>query len=108
MQLGKHHTLAIDWLLRHKRAALFMGLGLGKTACTLTAFDGLRMLGEARAMLVVAPLRVCNLTWPNEIAKWPQFRHLRVANLRTKEGWAAFKAGKADIYLCNYEMLPKV
>lgn len=108
MILGAHHKLAIQWLLEHRQAALFMGMGLGKTACTLTAFDGLRDLGLAKRMLVVAPLRVCNLTWPNEIAKWREFHHLQVVSLRSKQGMQAFRDNEADVYLCNYEMLPKV
>lgn len=106
--LADYQQTAVQHLLHHERAALFMGVGLGKTLTTLTAFDGLRTLGQANAMLVVAPLRVCNLTWPNELAKWPQFGHLRLANLRTKTGLAAFKARSAQIYVCNYDMLPKV
>lgn len=108
MKLHSYQQLAIQHLLTHERAALFMGLGLGKTLSTLAAFDGLRTMGHARTMLVVAPLRVCNLTWPNEIAKWPQFHHLTVANLRKKEGLKAYLDDDADIYLCNYEMLPKI
>lgn len=83
-----------------------MGMGLGKTATSLESFRILKEMGEAHAMLVAAPLRVCNLTWPNEIAKWQQFSRFRVANLRTKAGLRAFDAKEADIYLCNYEMLP--
>jgi len=108
VKLHPYQQLAVEHLLKHDRAALFMGLGLGKTLSTLTAFEGLRTLGCARNMLVVAPLRVCNLTWPNEVEKWPQFSHLKVANLRQKEGTKAFLEGTADVYLCNYEMLPKV
>ena len=78
--------------------ALFVGLGLGKTAATLEAFDALRSLSEVESMLVVAPLRVCNLTWPNEVEKWAP--HLKVCNLRK-----GYRSG-ADVYLCNYEMLP--
>lgn len=56
----------------------------------------------------MAPLRVCNLTWPNEVAKWAHTRHLRVANLRTKDGWASLLRGDADLYLINYESLPRL
>lgn len=108
MSLHPYQRLAVEHLLKHDRAALFMGLGLGKTLSTLTAFNGARTLGHIDHGLVVAPLRVCNLTWPNEVAKWPQFKHLRTANLRTEEGWAAWQAESADLYFCNYEMLPKL
>lgn len=108
-KLNKAQALGVEHLMAHKRAMLFAGLGVGKTLTVLKAFCGLRLTGEAETMLVVAPLRVCNLTWPNEISDWPEhFGDLRVANLRTPEGWKAFLKNKADLYLCNYEMLPKV
>lgn len=85
-----------------------MGLGLGKTVSALTAFDVLRTLGDARAALVLAPMRVATLTWPNEIEKWGHLRHLRVANLRTKDGWNAMLRRAADIYTLNYESIPRL
>lgn len=60
-----HQRLAIDHLETHDRAALFVGCGLGKTACCI---DVIARLG-LRA-LVVAPLRVAQLTWPDEVARW--------------------------------------
>jgi superfamily II DNA or RNA helicase len=85
-----------------------MGLGLGKTVCALTALETLLTVGDCRAALVVAPLRVATLTWPNEVEKWAHTRHLRTANLRTKEGWAMLLRGAADLYLINYESLPRL
>ena len=107
-QPDEHHRLAIRHLLKSPRAALFMGLGLGKTVTSLTAFDYLKVLGLADRALVLAPLRVATLTWPNEIEKWAHTRHLRHANLRTKEGWKQLEDGTADIYLLNYESIPKL
>lgn len=101
-----YQSLAIDHMLDHPRAALFMGLGLGKTSSTLEAVCRARVLGLFDAALVVAPLRVCNLTWPAEVEKWGF--DLRVANLRTQAGWDALLRGKADLYLINYEAIPKL
>ena len=101
-----YQAMAIDHLLDRGQAALFMGLGLGKTASTLEAVCRARLLGQLDAALVVAPLRVCNLTWPAEVEKWGF--NLRVANLRTKAGWDALLHRKADLYLVNYEALPKL
>lgn len=108
LTLNKAQRLGTDFLVRHQRAALFAGLGVGKTVTTLWSYDVLRMLGDVSSAMIVAPIRVCNLTWPNEVRKWPEFRHLRVANLRTKQGWKDFLTGNADIYTTNYEALPKV
>ena len=105
----EYQLLASDHLHDNPRAALFMGMGLGKTAATLHALLRLRRAGALKGALVVAPLRVAVLTWPDEVAKWAEFRRaFRVANLRTPEGWRALERGTADLYVCNYEMLPKL
>jgi SNF2 family DNA or RNA helicase len=91
-----------DFLVGHERAGGFVSVGLGKTASTLSAFHQLYCEGAARAMLVVAPLRVANLTWPNEIRKWDQFRGFKVEKLR---GPAIRPSGEAQIYVTNYEQL---
>lgn len=103
-----HHELATEHLFSSFKAALWMGMGLGKTACTLAAYKQLLLEKKARGMLVVAPLRVCVLTWPNEVKKWDEFSHLRVANLRTKSGWQQMEEKKADIYVINWDMLPQL
>jgi SNF2 family DNA or RNA helicase len=100
-------TLALKHL-RNDRAALFMGCGLGKTSVVLHRLAELFSDGATDGALVVAPLRVCNLTWPSEIAKWAGLRGLTVTNLRTPQGQAQLARRKGDIYLCNYEALPKL
>lgn len=101
--------LLADWhLAEHDEAALFMGCGLGKTAVVLHRLAEMFNDGGSRGALIVAPLRVTNLTWPAEVEKWDAVGHLRVANLRTKSGMAALRRGDAELYLCNYEMLPRL
>ncbi len=97
----------MDWhLAEHDEAALFVGCGLGKTAAVLHRLSEMFDDGACRGALVVAPMRVANLTWPAEVAKWDGTRHLRVANLRTKAGVEAFRRGGAELYVTNYERLP--
>jgi SNF2 family DNA or RNA helicase len=93
-----------DYLLEHPVAGLFVDMGLGKTGATLSVIDHLLADGQTKGALVVAPLRVTLLTWPNEIRKW--FPHLRIADLRTEKGQDAWRRGTANVYLINYEMLP--
>lgn len=85
-----------------------MGMGLGKSAVTLHAFDLLRRAERTTGALIVAPKRVARLTWPNEVEKWDNFRHLRIAGLHTPEGKAALEAGSADLYVTNFERLPEL
>lgn len=89
-----------DFLLNHPRAYCTVGLGLGKTASTLSALNELFIDGAIRSALIIAPLRVARMTWPNEIAKWDDFRWMRVEHIKR-----VCPTGNAQIYLINYERL---
>jgi superfamily II DNA or RNA helicase len=96
----------IDHLLDNDRAALFVSPGKGKTVVTLTAIDALATVGQFKAALIVAPLRVCSITWPAQVERWAHTRWMRVAHLRTAAGLKAWHEQAADIYLINSELLP--
>jgi len=100
-----YQDLMHDHLVGHERAAAFAGIGLGKTATTLDAFRTLVAEGAVKSALVIAPMRVANLTWPNEIAKWDDFAGFRVERLRDVNDRPS---GKAQITLTNYERLQKI
>ena len=101
----EHQALMVDHMLTHKEAMVIGGMGLGKTASTLSAIEELILTGQSKGALIVAPLRVTNLTWGNEAEKWSNFTWLTVANLRTEEGLQHWKDQSADIYLINFEQL---
>lgn len=67
---------AVTHLMSNHAAALFLDPGLGKTSIVLEAFRRLKEAGQVERMLVVAPLRVCQLVWEQEGRKWSQFRDL--------------------------------
>lgn len=94
-----------EHLLDSVDALLFVGMGIGKSAACLDALATLFRNADAFGALIVAPLRVANLTWPMEVRGWDQFRWMRIANLRTEAGQRAFLNGKAHIYTVNYESL---
>jgi SNF2 family DNA or RNA helicase len=102
-----YQEVATQHLLENDHAALFAGCGLGKTASTLDAINQLFNDFATIGVLVVAPLRVANLTWKNEVQKWKQFSWMKVVNLRSKEGIMAFRRREGHIYVINYEQLPK-
>jgi|2_EtaG_2_1085320.scaffolds.fasta_scaffold01947_10 SNF2 family DNA or RNA helicase len=95
----------IKFMLEHGAAGMFLDPGLGKTSVTLAAFEILRQQGMARTMLVIAPLRVCHMVWPSEVAKWSMFNDLVVRVLHGKHKDAEL-ARPADIYVINPEGLP--
>lgn len=93
---------AREFLLHWGARALFLDPGLGKTSIVLSAFKFLKKLGYAEKMLVIAPLRVCQLVWRQEGQKWTQFRDLKITLLHGANKGKLLKQ-KSDIYLINPE-----
>lgn len=81
-------------------------MGLGKTGATLGAVKNLLDRGEVRKVLVIAPLRVAEETWPEEIRTWEFARGLtyRVVTGTEPERIAALKQ-PAQITIVNRENL---
>lgn len=79
-QPHNYQTTATEFIIDHDEAAIFLGMGLGKSVITLTAIWQLMLdyFTISRA-LVVAPLRVARDTWPAEINKWDHLDGLTVA-----------------------------
>jgi hypothetical protein len=98
----------LDWLKSRDRSALFCSPGLGKTVVTLDAVAERIASGESRAALIVSPLRVTTITWPNQIARWNLSKWMKIAHLRTPEGWDRWKRGDFDVALINPEQLPTI
>jgi SNF2 family DNA or RNA helicase len=96
---------AVKFLLEHGAAALLLDPGMGKTSAVLKALDALIKAKVSRKTLVIAPLRVAQLVWPEEPGEWSVLAHLRVAVLHGKHKEAALHSD-ADIYVINPEGLP--
>ena len=92
--------------LEHKRCGVFAGMGLGKTVSTLTALDILELV-EPGPSLVIAPLRVAQSTWPDEVRKWEHLRNVEVAAVvgDLKQRREALRK-PANVLTTNYEQLP--
>jgi superfamily II DNA or RNA helicase len=97
---------AIQDLIADPFHALFMEPGLGKTAIVLEAFSRLYEALDVVRALVIAPLRVCYSTWPDEAAKWRQFNELRVCNLHEHRDLC--RLPEAQLYLINPESLHRL
>jgi len=97
-----------DHLKHNANALLCVGCGLGKTAASLDAVNQLYEDGATKGILVVAPKRVCTLTWPDEVAKWNHSSWMTVADLRTPKGKQALLDESAHIYIINYEQLQQL
>lgn len=95
---------ASDFLYNTTAGGLPLEPGARKTSITLSAFSRLKAEGRASKMLVIAPKRVCHLTWPAEILKWREFEHLRCSKIlgdatKREKGVNA----DADVYVINPE-----
>lgn len=68
--LDEYQRHAVAWLRERPKSALFIDTGLGKTAISLRLIRDLVDAGEVRKVLIIAPLKVSNYTWPDEIQLW--------------------------------------
>jgi SNF2 family DNA or RNA helicase len=102
-----YQAYAIYYIQSHPISAILLGCGLGKTSIALTAIDEmLHDSFEIRKVLVVAPIRVCLNSWPDEIRKWDHLSDIRfaVAVGTREERMAALKAD-AEVTIINRENL---
>ncbi len=99
-----YQELAIKLLISPTGGGLFLRPGMGKTACMLAAFKILKKMGLVRNMLVVAPLRVVQLTWPEELESWFDFNELTYAVLHGPKKDELLKK-EVDVYITNFDSL---
>ena len=104
--LHKYQNDAQDFQTRHAHTMLWLGMGLGKTAITLTSAARLLSAGHLRSVLIVAPLRVAQTVWHKEASKWSHLQHLKFSLIlgSEQERLSALRA-RAHVYVINYENL---
>jgi SNF2 family DNA or RNA helicase len=97
--------LAIDRMLSSDYQLLALRMGAGKTSVALTVINELLFNRfEVSRVLVVAPLRVAQLVWAQEAAKWSHTRHLRVVRvLGDQVERIRALAAPGDVYVVNRE-----
>lgn len=83
--LHDYQAHAAQHIIDNPYCGLFMEMGLGKTASSLTAIDRLVLEEvEIDRVLVVAPKRVVESVWRQETAEWQHLQQLRVVAVRGK------------------------
>lgn len=107
MQYNPHNyqKFATEYIEEHPIAAVLLECGLGKTSITLTAINNLMFDSfDVHKVLVIAPIRVAKLSWPDEVEKWEHLSDLiySVAVGTEAERLKALQT-PADIYLINRE-----
>lgn len=98
--------MMIDHIITVPKCLVFAFMGAGKTSAVLAAVSALICAGLVKRVLVIAPLRVARSVWPQEVAKWSNFSHLRVATILgdERERFAGLNT-IADIHVVNYDCL---
>ena len=96
------------FIIDHPEAAIFLGMGMGKTISTLTAINDLvRNRFEIQKVLVIAPIRVARDTWPTELNKWDHLAGLTVSPIiGTAKQRETATNRRADIYTIGRENIP--
>lgn len=100
-----YQKYATDFIINNPISAVLLEMGLGKSVISLSAINELMLdYFDVSRTLVIAPLRVANSTWPDEIKKWDHLKHLNYSVVigSEKERLDALKK-PAHIYLINRE-----
>lgn len=100
-----YQQFATDFILNQSICCLMLDMGLGKTVITLTALWQLALDSfDVSRVLVIAPKRVAEDTWPKELAKWEHLTGLTSSLVlgSVAERKAALQR-KAFLYIINRE-----
>ena len=113
MQVGQgrepfaHQLATYDFAKDREYAALFLEMGLGKTAIVINLCEHHFQAGHIAKALIVCPLSLCD-TWQEEVVRC--FPNRKVLNLCDRAGTAGKlrlmeEADAADYILINYDAL---
>lgn len=105
LKLHPYQEHCVAKMVHTDNLGLFLDMGLGKTLITLTGINELIYNRfEVNKVLVIAPKKVAEATWQNEIKKWPGLKYLRYSTVLGAET-KRIKAlnTPADIYIINRE-----
>ena len=100
-----YQSYCISRILDTPALGLYLDMGLGKTAITLTAVsDLIYNRFQVRRCLIIAPKKVAEATWNMEAEKWEHLKHLRFSKiLGTQQQRIRAACAAADIYIVNRE-----
>lgn len=106
-QLFPYQHKASFFQVMHPASALWLDMGLGKTVITLNSITQLIGMGYLKAVIIVAPIRVCRLVWKQEAAKWSHTQGLKFSSIlgTPDQRSRALMDRSAQVYMINYENL---
>ncbi|MBP3452727.1 MAG: DEAD/DEAH box helicase [Clostridia bacterium] len=100
-----YQQFATEFVLEHPYCGLILDMGLGKSVITLTAlWDLVLDRFDCGRVLVIAPKRVAEDTWPKELAKWDHLKGLTYSLVMGSEKQRREALQKrAFLYIINRE-----
>ena len=100
-----YQAFATEFIVEHPVCCLMLDMGLGKTVITLTALWELVLdRFDVSRILVIAPKRVAEDTWPKELAKWDHLQGLTYSLvLGSRAEREAALNRQAFLYIINRE-----
>lgn len=100
-----YQQYCIDRIINDPAIGLFLDMGLGKTAITLSAIKKLKYeYWRVCKVLIIAPKKVAESTWSKEAAKWTQLCSLRFSFvLGSADKRLKALDTPADVYMINRE-----
>ena len=101
----EYQVFTKQFIIDHPAAGVFLDMGMGKTVTTLTAVEELMHdYFEIRKVLIIAPLKPAEETWPSELKKWDHLAGLSYSLvLGSQEDRKRALARDADIFIINRE-----
>lgn len=105
--LHHYQNSAIEFVRSKPKCGLFLDMGLGKTATSLTVVSDFLDNFFISRVLIVAPLRVANTVWKQEAEKWEHLKHLNIdiCTSSTEQRTRGLNSN-ADIHVINRENIP--
>lgn len=77
-----YQNISVEHLWQNKKCGLFLDMGLGKTAITLTFCDKILYDElDANKVLIIAPKRVVEGVWVQEAKKWSHLGRLKITRI---------------------------
>lgn len=101
--LHNYQVAAYKHIINNPYCGLFLEMGLGKTISTLTAIEKLIFdYAEISRVLIVAPKRVVETVWTDELAKWDHLKDITISLVvGTKEKRIEALNKKANIFVIS-------
>lgn len=102
--LHDYQKRAVNFQCSHPASMLWLSMGLGKSVITLTSIVHLLSTSFLRAVIIIAPIRVCRLVWRQEAKKWTHTKDITFSLLTgTRDQRTRALLRPANIYLINHE-----